>query len=249
MKLTYRDKILLIGAVVVIIWAIGIFVIIRPAFATMNDTSRKKDSKDNEVITLQERVDSEKNLMEDLQKAYDDAVKHSDEFFYKVDTKEAVTDNVRELLKTSKREIVNKDYSIDDISLASVTAYGSKNTGAAAKSILETQADVVQNGTTAVQNKNNNTVKTIANTVSNYRITTDYECKLDEIFDFADTLLSTDQQSFIIQSINIEDVNSDTVTGDISFNYYMAPEIPKPAALVGDDDKKDEAKDDSKEDK
>ena len=53
MKLTYRDKILLIGAVVVIIWAIGIFVIIKPAFTTMGDTSKTKDNKDNEVITLQ----------------------------------------------------------------------------------------------------------------------------------------------------------------------------------------------------
>ena len=40
-------------------------------------------------------------------------------------------------------------------------------------------------------------------------------------------------------------VNKNKITGEMTFNYYMAPEIPKPAALGGD--KKDEAKDDKKD--
>ena len=69
MKLTYRDKIMLIGAVVIILWAIGIFLIIKPAFSDMDEKSKTKDSKDNEVVVLQQRVDQEASLKDDLQKA------------------------------------------------------------------------------------------------------------------------------------------------------------------------------------
>lgn len=249
MKLTYRDKILLIGAVVVIIWAIGIFLIIKPSFTTMSDTSKKKDSKDNEVITLQERVDAEKNLKDDLQKAYDSAVEHSNEYFYKLDTKEAVTDVIRELLYTSKREIVNTTYTIEDLSDVAVTPYdvavaGDLNNA----SSLQQQVDaingkVVNNQAQAVPQKN-----TAVATVSAYSINSDYECTLEELLAFADSLESTDQQSFIIQTIEIEDVNeTGKIQGDMTFNYYMAPEVPKPAALGGDE-KKDEKKDDKKDD-
>ena len=248
MKLTYRDKILLIGAVVVVIWAIGIFLIIKPSFATMSDTSKKKDSKDNEVITLQERVDAEKNLKDDLQKAYDSAVEHSNEYFYKLDTKEEVTDVIRELLYTSKREIVNTTYSIEDLSDVAVTPYdvavaGDLNNA----SSLQQQVDaingkVVNNQVQAVPQN------TAVATVSAYSINSDYECTLEELLDFADSLESTDQQSFIIQTIEIEDVNeTGKIQGEMTFNYYMAPEVPKPAALGGDE-KKDEKKDDDKKD-
>ncbi|MBR1749485.1 MAG: hypothetical protein IJ740_01205 [Ruminococcus sp.] len=258
MKLTYRDKILLIGAVVVIIWAIGIFLIIKPAFDTMSETSHKKDTKENEVVQLQTRVDDEANLKEDLQKAYDQAVEHSNEYFYKLDAKEEVTDNIRALLKTNKREIVNTDYSIEDLSLATVSAYSYDVEELL--SLLEEQAKAVKDAKVADPNAESgegdaatqaqstaSKTLALANTVSTYEVTSDFECTLDELYDFADTLLTTDQQSFIIKSCTIEDVSENDVTGEISFNYYMAPEIPKPAALGGD--KKDDAKDEAKDDK
>lgn len=248
MKLTYRDKILLIGAVVVIIWAIGIFLIIKPSFTTMSDTSKKKDSKDNEVITLQERVDAEKNLKDDLQKAYDSAVEHSNEYFYKLDTKEEVTDVIRELLYTSKREIVNTTYSIDDLSDIAVTPYDVKVAGDLNNaSSLQQQVDAI-NGKVANDQAQATAQASVVATVSAYTINSDYECTLEELLAFADSLESTDQQSFIIQTIKIEDVNeTGKIQGDMTFNYYMAPEVPKPAALGGDE-KKDEKKDDDKKD-
>ncbi len=264
MKLTYRDKILLIGAVVIVIWAIGIFLIIKPAFDTMSDTSKKKDSKENEVVQLQTRVDEEANLKEDLQKAYDNAVAHSNEYFYKLDAKEEVTDNIRNLLVTDKREIVNTDYTIDDLSLATITAYSYDVEEIL--SLLDEQAKAVKDAKAAPADgstdANANTEQAqaqatasatlaLANTVNTYEVKSDFTCTLDELFDFADTLLTTDQQSFIIKNCEITDVTENEVTGEISFSYYMAPEIPKPAALGGDKDdaKKDEAKDDSSADK
>ena len=250
MKLTYRDKILLIGAVVVILWAIGIFLIIKPAFTTMNDTSKTKDSKDNEVVTLQNRVDDEKNLKEDLQKAYDDAVEHSNEYFYKLDTKEAVTDTIRELLYTNTRKVVNTKYSIDDLSNNVVTPYASSNENLVVSSLGE-QVKLINNSTGTQTEEQTLTANAgTAITISTYAVTSDYECTLEELLDFADSLESTDQQSFIIQTVKIEDVNeTGKITGEMTFNYYMAPEIPKPAALGGDkkDEKKDEAKDEKKD--
>ena len=250
MKLTYRDKIMLVGAVVIIIWAIGIFLIIKPAFSTMSDTSKKKDSLDNEVVTLQQKVDKEKDLKDQLQKAYDEAVEHSNEYFYKLDTKENVTDNVRELLYTNKRKIVNTDYKIDDLVNNIVTPYEYSETELL--SSLEEQVKLINdpasaNATAAAAN-NANKVVPVAISISTYEISSDYECTLDELLAFADSLESSDQQSFIIQTVKIEDVNEKgKIQGDMTFNYYMAPEIPKPSALGGDD-KKDEAKDDKKDD-
>ncbi len=245
MKLTYRDKIMLIGAVVVILWAIGIFLIIKPAFSDMDDKSKTKDSKDNEVVVLQQRVDDEANLKDELQKAYDQAVEHTDEYFYKLDTKEAVTDTVRDLLYTKKREIVNTSYKIEDLESNAVSNYSYSKQSVS--SSLQEQVDLINNsGKTDADDAN-----AMAGPVSiyAYSIDSDYECTLDELLAFADSLESTDQQSFIIQSISIEDVNEKgKITGEMSFKYYMAPKVPKPAALGGDDDdKKDEAKDDKED--
>lgn len=246
MKLTYRDKILLIGAIVVILWAVGIFVIIKPSFSKMNDTSKTKDSKENEVITLQERVDQEKNLKDELQKAYDEAVEHSNEFFYKVDTKESVTDTIRELLTTNKRKVVNTSFQIADMATNSVTPYATVDKGLNA-SYLDEQAKLIENSGAAAQEETaQNTKANVAITISTYAVTSDYKCTMEDLLDFADSLQTTDQQSFIIQSAEITDVNeTGELEGSMTFNYYMAPEIPKPAALGGD--KKDEAKDDKKD--
>lgn len=246
MKLTYRDKIMLIAAVVIIIWAIGIFLIIKPAFTTMSDTSKTKDSKDNEVVMLQQRVDDEKNLKDDLQKAYDSAVAHSNEYFYKLDTKEAVTDVIRKLLYTSKRKIVNTSYAIEDLTSTAVVPYS--YTKAEVTSSLQDQVNLIKNSTAGTAKTDGTAVPEVAVVISSYAISSDYECTLEELLAFADSLESTDQQSFIIQAVGIEDINEKgKIKGEMKFNYYMAPEVPKPAALGGDD-KKDEAKDDKKDD-
>ena len=245
MKLTYRDKIMLIGAVVVILWAIGIFLIIKPAFSTMNETSKTKDSKDNEVVTLQQRVDQEASLKDDLQKAYDDAVAHSNEYFYKVETKEDVTDNVRKLLHTKKRDIVNANYTISDIASTVVTSYAYSKEEI--KSSLQDQVNIIQNSSATTNTEQTAAVTPVTITISSYDIQSDYECTLDELLAFSDSLESTNQKSFIIETIDVEDVNEKgKITGEMTFKYYMAPEVPKPAALGGDD-KKDEAKSDSDE--
>ena len=245
MKLTYRDKIMLVGAVVVILWAIGIFIIIKPAFTTMNETSKTKDSKDNEVVVLQQRVDDEKNLKDDLQKAYDQAVEHSNEYFYKLDTKEAVTDVIRELLYTSKRKIVNTTYTISDLGSSQVTKYSYNK--ADVKSSLQEQVDIINNS--SLNADQNNTVNApVAVSIYTYDVESDYECTLEELLAFADSLESTDQQSFIVQSITVEDVNEKgKIVGQMAFKYYMAPKVPKPAALGGEDEK-EESKDESKSD-
>ncbi len=245
MKLTYRDKIMLIGAVVIILWAIGIFLIIKPAFSDMDDKSKTKDSKDNEVVVLQQRVDQEANLKDDLQKAYDQAVEHTNEYFYKLDTKESVTDTVRDLLYTKKREIVNTSYTIGDLESNAVTNYSYSK--AEVSSSLQEQVNLIKNSGKAEEKTDPNAAAPAS--IYAYSIDSDYECTLEELLAFADSLESTDQQSFIIQSISIEDVNEKgKITGQMSFKYYMAPKVPKPAALGGDDeDKKDEAKDDKED--
>ena len=249
MKLTYRDKIMLIGAVVVILWAIGIFVIIKPAFSTMDEKSKLKDSKDNEVVILQQRVDAEKNLKDDLQKAYDAAVEHSEEYFYKVDTKENVTDKVRELLYTSKRKIVNTDYKIDDMTTSIVTPY--EYNEEEVLSSLEEQIKLISDPTAANQVAAADAgAAMVLISISTYGISSDYECTLDELLAFADSLETTDQQSFIIQTVEVEDVNeTGKIQGEMTFNYYMAPEIPRPSALgpapKSDSKDKKDSKDDS----
>ena len=248
MKLTYRDKIMLIGAVVIILWAIGIFLIIKPAFSDMDEKSKTKDSKDNEVVVLQQRVDQEANLKDDLQKAYDQAVEHTNEYFYKLDTKESVTDTVRDLLYTKKREIVNTSYKINDLESNAVTNYSYSK--AEVSSSLQEQVDLIKNSGKKDDSVDPNLNAAAPASIYAYSIDSDYECTLEELLAFADSLESTDQQSFIIESISVEDVNEKgKITGQMAFKYYMAPKVPKPAALGGDDDdKKDEAKDD-KEDK
>ena len=60
---------------------------------------------------------------------------------------------------------------------------------------------------------------------------------------------AVDEKALYNESIAVEDVNEKgKITGQMSFKYYMAPTVPKPAALGGDDeDKKDEAKDDKED--
>ncbi len=253
MKLTYRDKILLIGAVVVIIWAIGIFLIIKPAFTTMNETSNTRDSKDNEVVMLEERVEKEKNLKDELQKAYDDAVEHSDEYFYKLEPKDEVADVIKDILLTDNREIDYTTFAIQDLSVESISSYDFSDVQV--NSFLDYQAKTIQNAGIDQSAAQDILAGTVANayTVGVYNVDTDFKCDIGDLFDFADNLLTSNQKSFILQEVAIQfgeegkslvGVDSGEIEGSITYKYYMAPEIPKPAALGGDDDKKDEAKED-----
>ena len=220
----------------------------------MNETSNKRDSKDNEVVMLEERVESEKNLKDELKKAYEEAVEHSDEFFYKLQPKDESADIIRELLLTNKREIEYTSFTIEDMAVESISTYGYEKP--VINSFLDDQAKTIESAGT-VQNQSEDSLSATtdtAYTVGVYGVTTDVECDLGDLFDFADNLLTTTQKSFILQDVTIEAPDGDTlvgaksgdVEGTITYKYYMAPEIPKPAALAADD--KDNAKEESKDD-
>lgn len=239
MKLTYRDKVMLITVLVILVWVIGIFLIIKPAYSTMSTTQSNLSTKETELTTLKNQATEEENLPQTIKKDYDAAVESAN-YFYPFEDKEVATNKIRALMTTSKRDIEHTTFTIDDYASKSITAYSFSK--AEVDDSLTPYVDQVTNASVATTdttstNATATPVSTAAiSAIGCYTITTDFKCSFTELTDFIDDLQTTDQKSLIIDSCEITDITADTIEGNLSFTYYMAPTLVNPLDVNSADD-------------
>lgn len=194
MKLTYRDKVILIAIAVVAVWAIGIMYFIRPKF---NDLDTANKDYDAVVVTRDQKaaeVNQDKNLKQDVEDALDEVKKISSNFYAKMPSEE-VANTIDKLLDDC--EITNTNMSISAYSSVTLAYIVSD------PQVTDTELDRIA-GTTSQQVVVDGDQGPVE--VPAYSISFDFNCKFEDLQKFVDTLPTNSKKSLVITTCSIDDV-------------------------------------------
>ncbi len=88
MKLSYREKIILMIVVAIITLAVGFFVVLKPQITKISNTSVDLVQKKAEQISIEQKIASAKDLQEKLNKLYEEDKSLAAFYFPEIDTYE-----------------------------------------------------------------------------------------------------------------------------------------------------------------
>jgi hypothetical protein len=227
MKLNQRDKIILIGILVVLIWIVGVIMFIKPAVESVQSASQTLDAKEMELASDQALIKQDENLPQDVDDAYDAATELAGVFYDKM-AQHTVATEVQDQL--DEHNITNLSLTISQLSSLSLSRYTYEQFPTT--TALDTLVDSV--GTT--DDGSAESVDAAADTsmvdVSNYSISFSYECTKGDLLKFLQDIQTNAQRSLVVSSVTIADVGDNTdsteITGSMSLDFMMVPELPNP---------------------
>lgn len=224
MKLTYRDKVLLISVLVVLVWAAGIMLFIKPAFGDMNSASTTYTDKVTEYEQKREQVESEVDLPQRVDEAYNDTSNIASKFYSTLST-----DDVAETVDTllDRDSIKNDSLTISPYSSVVLDRFGYTST------LLQTDIDLVVEGQTdtAVSAATDPEAVT-AVTIPCYTVSFGFTCKFDDLKSFLDKLTTNNEKSLVVTNCTITDVNAADIEGTMTMNLMMLPKLPSPDEML-----------------
>lgn len=110
MNLNYRDKVILIGVIVLLVWVAGIMWFIKPAIENVNTAQNTLDTKTAELDKLKKELEEQKKLPDKIKKAYAE-VEEISKKFYDFQSAQKATHEVDSLLKKANLENTNMNIS------------------------------------------------------------------------------------------------------------------------------------------
>ena len=202
MKLTYRDKVILIGLAVIAVWAIGIMYFIRPKFNDLDTANKDYDA----VVVKRDKkaaeVKQDANLKQDVEDALKEVKETSSKFYAKMDSEE-VAKTIDELLDADN--ITNTNLSISAYSAVTLAYIVSdpKTTDTELDRIAGTSNEqtVIEGDKGPVE-------------VPAYSISFDFNCKFDDLQKFVDKLPTNARQSLVVTTCAIDDVTGQNVADE-----------------------------------
>ena len=230
MKLNQRDKILLIGVLVVLIWICGIMFFIKPAIESVSNASKTLDSKEMELDTLNAQIEEDKNLPQETQEAYDKAVETADVFYDKMlqfDAMTIVQGMLDDNQNDGKNQIKNSNLYITEMTTAALDRYEYS------PDVPSTQIDYIIEGNTEEDGTATGAVAvTNIIDVNVYGMTFDFTCTKQALLTFITNLQTNSQKSIVVSELNIKDMQENKpeteIEGSISLSFMMLPDIMSP---------------------
>lgn len=225
MKLTYRDKVILIGLAVIAVWAIGIMYFIRPKF---NDLDTANKDYDQVVVTRDKKaaeVEADKNLKEEVNAAFDE-VQNIAGNFYRTKKSHEVSELVDNML--DEFNIVNTDLMISSyssVTLAYITADSQPS---------QTEFDKLANPDPVVDETAITEAEAAPIDVPAYSLAFGFNCKFEDLQNFVDSLPTRSEKSLVVTTCTIEDVKEEVVTGNMTMVFMMMPELTNPLDASSD---------------
>ena len=223
MKLTYRDKILLIVIALIVIWAAGIALVVKPK---IDDVSAAQ----TELETVQanyEKAQQDLVAAEGVKTQCNELLKQAQEYagnFYSVPKSFEAEEILLTLLQNDSNPIDIKNMSITGPSAAALTPYTVQSTEVTIPII-----DAADIGGTNQQVQNNVNAAVSSQTVGCYTYTVSYTANRDDLLSFIDKIPSSNNKaSLVVTSLSIDDYNAAEYNGSLSFSLYFVKE------LVGD---------------
>lgn len=235
MKLNYRDKVILIVLLVILVWAIGIMYFIKPKFDDLDAANKELDAAVLDLEKKQAEIEADKDLPQRVEDAFARVTNLSDTFYDKMKS-----DAVSTLIDT----LLDKD-NIENDSM-SISAYSSATLDFINATPMEATTDVdklaqasqqlgeseIIDATEVVEGAEGPVV------VPAYTVTFGFECKLDDLKVFFDHLIEPESdkiediaihKSLVVTDCVIDDVTAeDTVTGNMTMVLMMMPRMENP---------------------
>ncbi len=241
MKLTGRDKGLIIGVIVAIVWLVGILNFIKPNVQKIKEKNVELENKTTELNTLEAQVEEEKNLPQEVEDLKKEAVEIRSLFY----SKKKVTE-VDEIIKTkfddAKVEIdgmtINNEAALTLAPYMYAPAEVATDITNAAK-IYEITDD--SSSTASTNNNKANQTNTLG-----YTVTVNYSAKKDDLNKFLAELSEkkddakvddnstadgenankdVNAASLVVSNLTIADHTADKYTGTMTLTMYCVEEL------------------------
>ncbi len=226
MKLNQRDKLILIGVLVVLIWVVGIVVFIKPAIEAVNTASETLDSKEMELTDLSQQVEDEKNLPDEVDAAYAKSQDVASIFYPRMLQHQAMTE-VQTQFDVNKdqagQEINNLNLAITQISSISIPRYVFNPYSSSTD--LDNMLDSLGTDPNAEQ-----TVDQVQiGALNNYTMQFTFNARKADLLTFLDNLNTNSHRSLVVNDLSISDIgenNDDTeLEGSMTLDFIMAREM------------------------
>ncbi len=247
MKLNYRDKVLLIAVLVILVWVAGIMLFIKPAFEDLDTAKKELNTKTVELDQKQKQVKDDEDLPNRVEKAYDEVTEIRSNFYSKLTTDE-VSETIDNLLDTDN--ITNDSLTISAYSSVVLQAIVANTTEMQTPidELAQRPLDGAATPTDTAADANADGTAVVSVTVPSYSVNFGFNCKLEDLQNFLDKLTTNTEKSLVVTNCNITDVNADNVEGTMQMVLMMMPELKNPLEEDADNDKAaDESKDDEKD--
>lgn len=244
MKLNYRDRILLTAVIVLLVWAAGIMLFIKPAIEDLGDAQTALEDAKVTLSDLEQQIDADKDLDARIEEAYDAASKIAMNF-YDFQEAQVATQNVDDLLDADN--LTNLNMSISSYSTVALQPY------MYASNVVTTDMDslVVDYENEGVVSEDNVDVNSeitegseqsllTPQTIGCYTISFDFNGNIDDVKNFCEKLKSNEKKTLVLQSIDVSfgseeegeaaASESDEVSGSMSLNMIVLRKLADPTA-------------------
>lgn len=218
MKLTHKDKIILIIVLFAVTWFIGVFTFIKPKLAEIKTNKTSYEAKELEKKDIDEKIKQGENLPEQVTKAYEDGVLASKNFFAQKQTFE-VDRYVKSILDDDQIKIMG--LSISQVSTSNLEYYSIINPTISyplliaadlnGKNVLEAPPALLK-----------------GEMLANISVSFTYSCSLENLKRFLDNIQTAEQKSLIVNNISISGMAGTEVTGAMAMTIYFMETLDEP---------------------
>ena len=239
MKLNHRDRVLLSVVVVVLVWVVGIWFFIVPAFQELGEKRDELNDRQVELSKRNDKIEEDKDLPQRIEAAW----KKSDELganFYEYQSTQNATDTVDKLLDDAKVQnstMVISEYSVKKlkpfyyVSKIATTDFDNKvdqydNVGnSSSNTDTSSQAQTMQK-----QNKDDGSVLVINPNdgvdVLSYEIELNFIGKYSDVQKFCENLSKNVPGSMILSGLSITDISGKDLQQERTNNSGSSSEKP-----------------------
>ena len=204
----------------------GVMFFIKPKFEELDAANKELDDR---VLVLEEKkkeIEADEGLEDRVKEAYKNVTNIANNFYDKLTTDEVST-TIDTILDEVK--ITNDSLSISQYGSATLDYINGTPIQA------QTEVDIIANQDIAgagieVEGEvvSEEASKDGPVTVPAYSVDFGYSCKLEDLQKLMENLRSNNQKSLVITKCTIDDVNEDTITGEISMVLMMMPRMQDP---------------------
>ena len=224
MKLTYRDKVVLITLVVILVWVLGVMFFIKPKFEDLDQANKDYDTAVTDLENKKALIKADEGLEDRVKEAYQESIKVAENFYDKM-TSDEVSTQMDNLL--DEDGITNDSLSISQYSQATLSYIN------AVPVQLETDVDRLAQqsaelGKTGSEDIQEVTADTESVAVPAYTVSFGYSCTLEQLQSFLDKLLTRNEKSLVVTNCTIGDINEEEITGQMTMVLMMMPRLQNP---------------------
>lgn len=225
MKLTSRDKMLLIIVFLVIVWALGIVFLIKPKIDDVSSKNSELENVEGQLAKVEREVEAAKTIKEDCNDALKAAQEGAKNFFDVPTAYEAESYLAKVL--AGNTETGEGKVEITSLSITGPSAVALSLYSPTADDDIKVPINDAANISGAQQD--NTIVLTDGETLGCYNYTVNFKAYRDDLMKFLTNIKTTENgNSLIVTALNITDntvAETEMIEGSMSFSLYFVKKL------------------------